>query len=146
MRAAEIDDTSNLSEYQGCGCNGHPISIWPGWQNFDSRASVQTDIMPLPISPVHFQQWPGMQFQLSNGWQLTNYGEKASYDDYLRMLYSSTSSPRAPGPMPGDRTTPYATGLVSQKTIRDTVFVNRDPQNSGGGLIRSPIGPRTFYG
>jgi hypothetical protein len=147
MRTADVSDISNLSDYQGCGCAGHPATIWPGWQNNDARYSLQPDINPAPITPVHFQNWPGVQYQLSNGWQYTNYGQRMPYDDYLRMLYSSTSSPGAPAPMRGQGQQPTANGLVSQKTLQNTIFVNREPQNSGGaGTLNAPIGPRTFYG
>lgn len=134
-------------EYLNGRSVGHPITRWPGWVDNDARYSVQTDIIPIPVSPVHFQQWPGMQYQLSNGWQYTNYGQRAPYDTYRRMLYSSTSSPRAPAPMPGEGLQPFQKSMVSQKTIQNTVLVNREPDNSGGaGVLNAPLGRRTYYG
>ena len=128
---------------------GHPLVNWPGWVDNDARYSVQPDIMPLPISPVHFQQWPGMQYQLSNGWQYTNYGQKMPYDDYLRMLSSSNSSPNNSRPrvLPGEGAQPTAFGpegsLVSQKTIQNTILINNEPAIPTGF---SQVGKRTFYG
>lgn len=136
------------SDYVGGGV-GHPLVIWPGWVDNDARYSVQPDINPLPISPVHFQQWPGMQFQLSNGWQFTNYGQKTPYDDYRRMLTSSLSNPNnvRPKVIPGEGRQPTAYGtqnsLVSTKTITNTMFVNNEPSMPTGF---SRVGKRTFYG
>lgn len=124
---------------------GHPIVIWPGWQNNDARYSVQPDIIPIPISPVHFQQWPGMQYQLSNGWQFTNYGQRMSYDFYRRMLTSSTSNPNnvRPRVLPGEGTQPTLNTLVSTKTIQSTIFVNNEPAMPTGF---ERVGKRTYYG
>jgi len=130
------------SEWQGKS-NGRPIVYWPGWVMNDARFSSQTDINPLPIVPVHFQNWPEMQYQLSNGWQYTNYGERMAYDDYLRMLYSSNSSPGAPAPLPGEGTQPQQVAQVSQKTIQNTILVNNEPSIPTGF---SRVGARTFYG
>jgi hypothetical protein len=143
----DVSDPENLADYQGCSCTGHPITYWPGWQNNDARFSVQTDINPLPITPVHFQNWPEMNFQLSNGWQYTNYGQRMPYDDYLRMLFSSTSSPGAPAPMRGQGQQPTANGLVSQKTLQNTMLAPQTSTGSGGaGTLNAPLGRRTFYG
>lgn len=128
---------------------GHPIVYWPGWVDNDARYSVQTDINPIPISPVHFQQWPGMQYQLSNGWQETNYGKRASYDSYRRMLTSSLSNPNnvRPRVIPGEGRQPTGYGpgnsLVSQKTLQNTVLTNNESSDPTGF---SKIGRRTFYG
>lgn len=152
MRHAVAYDESSMpaenAEYTGGAKVGHPIVHWPGWVDNDARYSVQTDINPIPISPVHFQQWPGMQFQLSNGWQFTNYGQKASYDSYRRMLTSSLSNPNnvRPSVIPGEGRQPTGynnSALVSQKTIQATVFANNEPANPTGF---SRVGVRTFYG
>lgn len=136
-----------MSDYQGGKAVGLPQKVWPGWVDNDARYSAQTDINPTPINMVHFQQWPGMQYQLSNGWQYTNYGQILPYNDYLRMLYSSATGPGAPPPMAGQGQQPQANGLVSQKTIQNTVFQNREPSNSAGaGNLNAPLGRRTFYG
>lgn len=137
------------AEYHGGKKVGHPTTIWPGWVDNDARYSVQTDIIPIPISPVHFQQWAGMQYQLSNGWQFTNYGQKASYDGYRRMLTSSLSNPNNVQPriLPGEGRQPTGYGpansLVSQKTIQSSVYANNEPSMPTGF---SRVGARTFYG
>jgi len=131
---------------------GTPTVVWPGWENFDSRASVQTDINSLPIVPVHFQQWPGMQYQLSNGWQNTNYGLKTPYDTYIRMLYSSNNSPGAPLPLPGERLQPQAGPQPSQLQLQNQVFApaaNRQGNGNGGAGVLAPgvsLAGRRFYG
>jgi hypothetical protein len=128
---------------------GHPLTVWPGWVDNDARYSVQTDIIPIPISPVHFQNWTEMNYQLSNGWQLTNYGARMPEDDYLRMLYSSNSSPGYPKPMPGERVQPTANGLVSQKTLQNTMLVSNIPDNTNGAGVLNPgvsLAGRTYFG
>lgn len=150
MRRAIAIDESNLppedAEFHGTSKLGHPLIVWPGWQNNDARYSVQPDIIPVPIEPVHFQQWTGMQYQLSNGWQFTNYGKRAPYDLYRRMLYSSISAPGAPRPLPGEGRQPTGfanSALVSQKTIQNTVLVNNESPSPSGF---SNVGRRTYYG
>jgi hypothetical protein len=150
MRAPPFSCAQN-TEYLGKASEeGHPIVYWPGWQNNDARYSVQTDIMPLPISPVHFQNWPEMQFQLSNGWQYTNYGLRMPYDDYLRLLYSSTSSPGAPRPLPGQGYQPFAVGNPSDSQVQNQVFAPAAPSDYKGGVgILAPgvsLSGRTYYG
>ena len=127
---------------------GHPAVIWPGWVDNDARYSVQTDINPIPIIPVRFQNWPGDQFQLSNGWQYTNYGQRMSSADYRGQLYSSSSGPGAPKPMPGEGLQPTVNSFVSQKTLQN-MFTNPDPDNSNGAGMLNPgvnLGRRTYYG
>lgn len=146
--SGEYKQVPDNTDYTGGGV-GHPITRWPGWVDNDARYSVQTDIIPIPISPVHFQQWPGMQYQLSNGWQFTNYGQKTPYDDYLRMLYSSISSPGAPRPLPGEGKQPTANSLVSQKTLQQQVIFNNEPLVTAGAGGLNPgvsLGKRSYYG
>lgn len=129
---------------------GHPIVFWPGWINNSARYSVNPDIYPLPVQPVHHQTWPATQVQLSNGWQQTNYGKRMSYDDYLRLLYSSTSSPRAPVPMPGQKLQPQGNALPSRLQLQNAIGAST-PQDNGqlGTGILGPgvnLNGRRYYG
>jgi len=129
---------------------GNPVVKWPGWVDNDARYSVQTDINPMPIVPVHFQNWPDMQYQLSNGWQFTNYGQRMPYDDYLRLLYSSMSTPGAPAPMPGEGLQPQQKSMASQKQIQNAIVAAQgSPASPGGTGIIAPgvnLSNRRFYG
>lgn len=142
---------------QHCECNtmepiGRPIVYWPGWQQFPARASPQTDVNPLPIMPQHYRIWTFMQPQLSNGWQETNYGKRAPYDYYLRMLASSTSSPGNPRPMLGQGQSPTGQAIPSAVQLQRSISANAPPttQNqTGGSGILAPgvnLNGRTFYG
>src|SRR5215469_4194859 len=136
------------SDYHGKNV-GNPVMAWPGWVDNDARYSIQADINPLPISPVHFQQWPGMQFQLSNGWQYTNYGQILSYNDYKRLLYSSTSTPGAPKPLPGEGLQPTSNSLVSQTTLQNQIGMGAPTGNGAGAGHLNPgvsLAGRTYFG
>lgn len=80
----------------GCNCNnatGNPVVIWPGWVTNDARNNG-ADINPLPIVPLHYGNWAAMSMQLKNGLELSTFGNKDSYNNYLkqnRLLYSSGS-------------------------------------------------------
>jgi hypothetical protein len=73
---------------------GHPIVVFPGYGVNPARMNA-ADLEPIPITPVRWQNWPEMQIQLLNGWMLTNWGRKISYDDYLKQLTSSENKGRA---------------------------------------------------
>lgn len=81
-----------------CNCDnnnaiGHPVVIWPGWVTNDARNNG-ADVNPLPIVPLHYGNWAAMQVQLKNGLELSTFGNKDSYTQYLRLnrlLYSSAS-------------------------------------------------------
>lgn len=141
-------DTPIFTDYHGGAKIGNPVYDWPGWQDNDARYSVQTDINPIPIVPVHFQQWPGMQPQLSNGWQNTNYGKRDSYDDYLRLLYSTTSYPKPPKPMPYTAGSPTTVANPSQLQ-QQSLMPNQ--VNLGGTGVLAPgvaagLSQRRYYG
>ena len=76
------------------GHPGHPIYPFLGYGVNPARA-IGADLEPIPITPVKWQNWPEMQIQLLNGWMLTNWGKKISYDDYLKQLASSEDKGRA---------------------------------------------------
>lgn len=86
--------------FRGQAHKGHQVWTFPGYGVNPARGNG-ADLEPIPITPVHGQNWPGMQVQLSNGWQSTNYGKKLSYDDYLRMLSTSTSEAGNTQVLPG---------------------------------------------
>jgi hypothetical protein len=141
------------SEASGEGA-GHPIVNWPGWVTNDARYSSQPDIMPLPIAPVHFVSWPFRQIQLLNGWELTNFGKRQSYDYYLNQLQSSASNPMSnpkPSSLKGNRQQPTAYAPPSQLQIQNGVFtpVGNQPQSGGGTGVLAPgvsLEGRRFYG
>lgn len=72
---------------------GHALTVFTGYGVNQARNNG-ADLEPVPITPVKHQNWPEMQIQLSNGWALTNFGKKMSYDDYLRLLTSSNEKAR----------------------------------------------------
>lgn len=144
------NNAPTTGEYSG-ESRGHPVVYWPGWVTNEARYSTQPDIQPLPVSPIHFQTFPFIQIQLSNGWQQTNYGKKAAYDDYLRMLYSSNSSPGAPPPMPGQRLQAQGQPIPSRVQLQNQIAKNA-PSDTGGQLGTGILAPgvdlsaRRFYG
>jgi hypothetical protein len=129
---------------------GHPIPVFPGYGTNSARNNG-ADLEPIPITPVRAQNWPGMQVQLCNGWDKTNYGKKMEYDDYLRMLTDSSTKARSyllptsglgpsavnPGPAPGNVQSMIQTTSGSQ------------PNTPGGpGFIASGVNlsGRGYYG
>jgi len=84
---------------RGCDCDnngaiGNPVVVWPGWVTNDARNNG-ADINPLPIVPLHYGNWAALQVQLKNGLELSTFGNKDSYTQYLklnRLLYSSATS------------------------------------------------------
>lgn len=129
--------------------SGHPIVFWPGYGINPARVNG-ADLSPLPVQPVHFQRWTAMQYQLSNGWQQTNYGRKASYDDYLRLLQSSATGPYAPKPLPGQGLQPQGGAVPSRIQLQNQVAANlpTDNGNLGTGLLGPGVNlnGRRYYG
>jgi hypothetical protein len=95
---------------------GHELYVFKGYGVNEARYNG-ADVEPIPITPVHGQNWPGMQLQLKNGWGALSFGRKLSYDDYLRLLTDSATKNRNyliphpagigpaavnPGPAPGN--------------------------------------------
>jgi hypothetical protein len=78
----------------GCDCGtggiGNPVVIWPGWITNDARNNG-ADIYPGPIVPLHYGNWAAMSMQLKNGLETSTFGNKDSYGNYLKQLYSSAS-------------------------------------------------------
>ena len=74
---------------------GHPVPVQTVARPFYGVNPARmngSDIEPIPITPVRGQNWPEMQIQLRQGWELTNYGKKMTYDDYLRLLQEAHSN------------------------------------------------------
>jgi len=132
---------------------GHGVSTGTVAQPFYGVNTARyngADIEPVPITPVHGQNWPGMQIQLRNGWGTTNFGKKMSYDNYLRLLTDSATKNRSylipspsslgnaqvrGGPAPGN----------VQKLINSTS--GAQPATPGGpGFLGVNLTGRTYYG
>lgn len=129
--------------------NGHPLYVFPGYGVNQARNNG-ADIEPIPITPVKHQNWPEMQIQLSNGWALTNYGHKMSYDDYLRLLTSSNEMARhylSPGKngvaLGNQRIGPSPLNVQSMAQAGP----GSQPSNPGGpGQLISNFGNGGYYG
>jgi len=134
---------------------GHGVSTGTIAQPFygvNGARNNGSDIEPVPITPVHGQNWPEMQIQLKNGWGSLSFGKKLSYDDYLRLMTDSATKQRTyliphpagigpsagkPGPAPSN---------VNQ-LIQNSA--GQQPPNPGGpGMIASGVNfsGRTFFG
>lgn len=147
--------TANSDALQGNV--GRPLVFWPGWTQFASRLSPQTDVNPLPIEITRAPIWEFVQPQLSNGWQQTNYGLRASYDDYLRMITASNSGPnyphgRPPTPLPGQGLAPTGYPSPSDIQLANGISRNAPPTttnlNGGTGLLAPGVNlsGRGYYG
>lgn len=140
------------SEFMESRRAGHPVVDWPGWQNNDARYSVQPDINPIPISPVHFTDWTGRQIQLSNGWALTNWGKRDPYDHYLRLLQSSNSGTSKAHPLVfrGNAQQPTGSPGPSTKQLQNQISNNAPSGNIGPGAGKLAPGlsltGRRYYG
>jgi hypothetical protein len=125
--------------------------LFPGY-GVNSARSNGADLEPVPITPVRGQNWPGMQIQLSNGWQHTNYGKKISYDGYLRLLTdSSTRSRRYLTPKPsglGPNATHSGPAPSNvQQMINQTSGAQPDSPGGPGFLSGNvDLGGRRYYG
>lgn len=146
-------DCAFHSDYNDGKNKTHPVIVWPGWRDNDARYSVQTDINPVPISPVHFQSWPGMQVQLLNGWELTNYGGIAvPYNHYLQKAGGGSGTyPKAPKPLPGQGLQPQGNSPPSQLQIQNALTAQSNQNGVGftGALapgVQEALAGRRYYG
>jgi hypothetical protein len=122
------------------------LVVFPGYGVNPARLNG-ADREPVPISPVHGQSWPGMQVQLRNGWGITSFGRRLTYDDYLRMLTAATGN--APGKprsiLPGQ-------GAQHMQGPGAKQYMNSLPQantTKGGVGLLAPgvdLGERRYYG
>jgi hypothetical protein len=149
-KSSPINSDWNGGRLQGAG---HPANIFTGYVNNDARASEQIDINPVPVVPVHFQGWPGIQVQLLNGWELTNYGKIAvPYNNYLQKAGGGTGTyPKAPKPLPGQGLQPQGNSPPSQVQLNNSMSLNANQQGTGatGNLapgVQSALTARRYYG
>lgn len=146
-------ESSNDADYPD---NHNPMTgrtnyIFPGYGVNSARING-ADLEPVPITPVRGQNWPGMQVQLCNGWQKTNYGKKISYDGYLRLLTDSSTKqrhfliPHPSGLGPKANTSGPAPSNVQQMI---DVTAGAQPNAPGGpGFLAGDVnlGGRRYYG
>jgi hypothetical protein len=136
-----------------CGCSmavGHPIVVWPGWGVNPARWSA-ADINPLPIQPLHYGNFTATQTQLLNGLQLSNFGKRAAYDDYLRLVDSSSANAGNKGMkqlQPGFK--PAGARQPSAKQLQQMIQQNApstSPDPTGGvGIFANGVPVRNYYG
>ncbi len=133
--------------------HGHPGNIFNGYVNNDARYSGQTDVNPVPITPVHYQGWPGVQVQLSNGWQMTNYGLIVTpYNSYLHKAGGGSATyPKANKPLPGQGQQPQGNKPPSQIQLNNmmTGMTNQQGVGATGGLapgVQAALTARRYYG
>lgn len=119
---------------------GHPLYQFPGYGVNQARNNG-TDLEPIPITPVKHQNWPEMQIQLSNGWALTNFGRKISYDDYLRLLTSSNEKSRS-YLTPGKKGTAGGNIQIGPSPLN----VQANAQTGPGSQPSNPGGPGQLAG
>lgn len=128
---------------------GHPTYQFQGYGVNPARYNG-ADVEPIPITPVRGQNWPGMQVQLSNGWMLTNYGLRMSYDSYLRMLSEKPSVAGRTMLTPGPTQKQFKGGMspANFQQILDNGPGNQ-PQTGGGPGTLAPnvsLAGRAYYG
>lgn len=137
-----------------CGCNGsgnvgHPVVIWEGWVTNPARNNG-ADRNPLPVQPWHYGNFAAVQTQLFNGLQLSSFGHRDSYDNYLRLLQASNTSDSKnkrsilPGKHPAGNIQPSGIQLAQMVTAGAP-----NQTNTGGtGSIASGVdlNGRNFYG
>ena len=119
---------------------GHELYAFPGYGVNQARNNG-ADLEPIPITPVKYQNWPEMQIQLQNGWSLTNFGKKISYDDYLRLLTSSNEMARS-YLSPGTK----GVALGNQRIGPSPLNVTAMAQSGPGAQPQSPGGPGQTVG
>lgn len=129
--------------------DGHPLTVFPGYGVNGARLNA-ADIEPIPITPVKHQNWPEMQIQLSNGWALTNYGRKMSYDYYLRLLTTSSEKGRS-YLAPGNKGVALGNQQIGPSPLNINANIaaaaGSQPSNPGGpGQIMTALGNRGYYG
>jgi hypothetical protein len=128
---------------------GHPTWVFPGYGVNQARNNG-ADLEPIPITPIKHQNWPEMQIQLMNGWELTNYGEKLSYDDYLRMLTTQENGARS-FISPGPKGTTAGNQPIGPSPLNVQAWAQSgpgaQPNNPGGpGQLIAALGARNYYG
>jgi hypothetical protein len=128
---------------------GHELYVFPGYGVNQARNNA-ADLEPIPITPVKHQNWPEMQIQLSNGWALTNFGKKLSYDDYLRLLTSSNEMARS-YLSPGTKGTALGNQRIGPSPLNVQANAQAgpgsQPSNPGGpGQLVGSLGNRRYYG
>lgn len=153
MCGSNFCNCSEHSDYNNGKNQTHPVIVWPGWQDNDARYSVQTDVNPVPISPVHFQSWPGIQVQLLNGWELTNYGKiSVPYNSYLQKAGGGSATyPKAPKPLPGQGYQPQGNNPPSQIQLTNQMMAQTNQQGMGftgalGPGVQEALAGRRYYG
>lgn len=138
-----------------CGCGdtppvvGNPVVIWPGWGVNDARNNG-ADINPLPVQVLHYGNWTATQVQLKNGLELSNFGRREDYQDFRKLLYSSSSS-TSKGPrqvLPGFK----PSGAVQPSNVQLAQMISNGAPNQSGLGGTGEIAPgvdlsnRRFYG
>lgn len=136
-----------------CGCApgkvGNPVVVWPNWITNQARNNG-ADIWPTPFVPrrhgnVAFAE-TGM-IQLNNGWSGTNFGKRMDYDNYLRLLTTSSAGPGKNEVLPGKQPVSYR--QVSQDQLQTMQSAMANPPNGGGTGVLAPnvdLSGRTYYG
>lgn len=119
---------------------GHPLYVFPGYGANSARMNA-TDIEPIPITPVKHQNWPEMQIQLDNAVGKLNFGRKMSYDDYLRLLTSSSEKARS-YLTPGRNGVPAGNVRIGPSPLN----VQANAQTGPGAQPSNPGGPGQMAG
>lgn len=138
------DETKRWPAEQGP--HGHTIPQFVGYGVNPARNNG-ADLEPIPITPVRKQNWPEMQVQLLNGWQLTNMGKRITYDDYLRMLSKSEPNKQylIPSKSGNVRTGPAPANVQS---MIDTTSGSQPNSPGGPGFMAADLNlsGRRYYG
>lgn len=147
-------DCAENSDYLGKNV-GTPVILFPGYVDNDARYSPQTDINPVPVVPVHFQQWPGMQVQLLNGWELTNYGKiitEVPFGAYNQKAGGSSATFRKSSPpLPGQGQQPQGNMPPSQIQLANSMMNGANQQGLGATAsmsdnVMAAVASRRYYG
>jgi hypothetical protein len=128
---------------------GHPVVIWEGWGTNPARNNG-ADIYTMPIQPQHYSNFTATQTQLFNGLQLSNFGRRDSYDNYLRAIQSSAVNAGSknqkqlfPGFQPAG--TPQASAKQLNQMIQDGA--PKATGDGGVGIFAQGVSfVRSYYG
>jgi hypothetical protein len=118
----------------------HDLWIFQGYGVNPARNNG-ADLEPIPITPVKHQNWPEMQIQLDNIVGRLNFGKKMAYDDYLRLLTTSSEKGRhylSPGVK--------GTALGNQRIGPSPLNVKANAQSGPGAQPSNPGGPGQLVG
>lgn len=120
--------------------HGHPLYVFPGYGVNQARNNG-TDLEPIPITPVKHQNWPEMQIQLDNVVGRLNFGRKMAYDDYLRLLTTSSEKGRS-------YLSPGKNGVAAgnQRIGPSPLNVQANAQSGPGSQASNPGGPGQLAG